>query len=120
LAKVGVAREPFKIVVTERKRPFEGGSGQIKIAIQGVAAGQIVKNEWIARLKPRQSLVHFKAEVELAPLGVMISENLQGLDVFGVSADYSFHEGDFNVKVSNLFAAQLLTFDTTLHGHTTD
>jgi hypothetical protein len=120
LAEVRVAGEPFEIVVTKRKRLVQGSGRQIEIAVQGVTAGQIVKNEWVARLKAGQSFVHFKAEVVLAALRVMIAENLEGFDVFGVSPDNSFHESNFNVKVSNLFAAQLLTFDTTLHGHTTD
>src|SRR5439155_12798996 len=114
LAKVGVAGKPFEIVVAERQGFLQGRCGQIEIAIQRIATGQIVKNQRIARLKAGQSLVHFKAEVVLAALGVMVSQNLERFDVFGVSTDYSFHEGNFNVKVTNLLAAQLLTFDTTL------
>src|SRR5262245_48629137 len=118
-AKVGVAGEPFEVAVTQSERLFERSGGGFKFAIQGVAAGQIVKNQRIARLKAGQFLVHFKTELESAALGVMIAKDLKGLDISWIAPDYALHEGDFDVQIANLFTAQPFALGTAFFGHTT-
>src|SRR5205085_1579076 len=76
-AKVRVSSQPFEIPVAQEQSAFERGSGEVQIAIERVAAGEVVKYQWVARFQPRELLVYLEAAVEAAALGIMIAQNLQ-------------------------------------------
>ena len=58
--------------------------------------------------EPGKALVHFEAAVVGATLGIMIAQNLEGLDVMGVAPDDPFHESDLDFQLAHFFASQLL------------
>jgi hypothetical protein len=69
-----------------------------------MTAGEIVKDERVARLEPGQLLVHSQAVVESSPLGVMVSQHLQRFDVLGIAADEPFQERDLDVQLARFLA----------------
>src|SRR4051812_44352032 len=90
LLQVGVAHEPAEIIITLFNGFDEGVGGTIEPADQGVAAGEVVKNGRIPRLKPGQLLVHFQAIFEIAAACVIVAKDLEGFDEFRVTANDAF------------------------------
>lgn len=117
--QVRIPGEPFEIAVTEKERLVQGRNREIEFAVKRVAARQVIKHQRVAGFEHGQLLVHFQTVAVFAPLSVVISQKLQGFDVFRVAPDNAFHEGDFDLEVAKFSASQLLSFCTAFLGHTT-
>ena|SRR5581483_582605 len=102
-AKVGIFGEPFKIAVPKQQCFFQSSRSAVELAVQGIAASQVVKDKRIARFKPGQPFVDLQAVFEFAALGIVIAEDLQGFDVLRVATNKTFEETDFHIKVARLF-----------------
>jgi hypothetical protein len=69
-----------------------------------MTAGEIVKDQRVARLEPGQLLVHPQAMVESSTLGVMVSQHLQRFEVLGIAVDEPFQERNLDVQLACFFA----------------
>ena len=100
--QIRVSGQPLEIAVTEREGFLQRGGSEVKFRIQGMAAGQIVENQRIARFETRQLFVDLQATLVSAALSVVVAQDLERLDIIGVAVDDSFQEADFNIEVSDL------------------
>ena len=76
-------------------------------------------DDWAARLELGQPLVHLQAILKSPTLGVMVSQDLQRLDILRITANQTLHEGDFDIQLARFFARQPFAFGTALLRHTT-
>src|SRR5438105_1124298 len=106
--EVRIAGQPFEVAIAQGEGFFQGAGGHVKFAVERVAASEVVENERVAGFEPGKALVYFEAAVVGATLGIMIAQNLEGLDVMGVAPDDPFHESDLDFQLAHFFASQLL------------
>jgi hypothetical protein len=102
-SQIGIFGEPFEITITEIKRPVQGISRGLEFPVQTITAGKIVKHQRIGRLEFRKLLVHIETALVFPTLGVMVTEDLESLNVLFVAPDNSLHESDLNVEFTELF-----------------
>lgn len=106
--EVGILREPFEIAVAIFEGAFEGFGGLVELAGEGIAAGEIVLDERVVRLHFGEALVDFEPEGVFAALGVIVAEDLQGVDILRIAADQPFQEPYFNIQVALFLAVERL------------
>ena len=117
--KVRVFGEPSEITVAEREGFFEGRSGEVNLPVQGVAASEVVEDQRVARFNPGELFVHVEAVNVAAALGIVVAEELQGFDVFGLAVQQSFKKANFDIQIADLLAGEFLTASTAFSRHTT-
>ena len=118
-AEVRIASQPFEIAIAEAEGLLESNSGEVELANQRVTAGEIIKNQRVAWFEPGQLLIDFETVAVTATLSVVVSQDLQGLDILRFAADDTFHERDFDIEITEFFAGQLLIFGTAFLRHKT-
>ena len=58
--QIRIAREPGEIAVTELQGAFQGEGGALKLFGEGIAAGEVVKDEGIIGLQPGEAFIDFQ------------------------------------------------------------
>ena len=101
-SQIRVFGQPLEITIAQREGFLQGGSGEVKLGVERMAAGQIIKHERVPRLEPGKLLVDFQAMLVSTALSVMVAQDLERLDEIAVAFDDPFQETDFGVEVPDL------------------
>ena len=100
------------------ERAVQGLEGGLKFLGEGIAAREIVKNNGAVGHQLGELFVHLESVHETAALGIMITEELEGVHIGGITAQDSLHEFNLGIKVAlfgavNLFPAVVFSRHTT-------
>src|SRR6185369_1286719 len=117
--EVGVFGEPLEIGIAGIDRLQERCGGALELAGQRIAAGQVVLHQGIIGAQLGQLFINSQALAELLSPGVIITEDLQRLDVMGIAPDHSFDKADFYIQIPLFLSGQLLSL-VEVFGHITE
>lgn len=102
--QIGIAPEPLEIGVTQADGLEQGDRGAVELAGQGIAASEVVMGIGIGRPRSGHFLIDLEALAEATEFGVVVPQDVEGLDIAGISADQSLEEVDFDIEITDFLA----------------
>ena len=109
VVEVGVGVHPPGVVVAEVDGLDERGDGLVDSIGERVAAGEIVINHRVLREKPGQVLIDGQPVVEAVALRVVVPEQLERLNILGVTLGETLQKADLDVQVPFLLVRKRLS-----------
>lgn len=103
---IAVGEEPFGVVVAEVHGAVEGGDGFVAQAREAEAAGEVVVDEGIAGEQGRELIIHAQTVFIATAAGVVVTQNLEHLDVAPVAPGEALEEGNLNIEIALLAGAE--------------
>jgi len=102
ILEIRVRGHPVEITVAGSQSPLQSQSGQVDSIRQRVTASQIVMNGGITRLQLGQAFIDLKPLRVIAPAGVIVSQQLKGVDKVWIAFHDPSEKLDFDIQVAFL------------------